>query len=153
MRLSVASTGGATGSGSGGRAACFNAAYSLTGSTTQPSAEVWAVIGRAKTNRDSRPRASCDTGKRSRFMVNLLLNLCALLRGTRRDNAASRRKNITRTFVDSRSRCDLFVKLPLRCSEVAQSSLGTFTHKEAQKAQKESKDLFVLLVLFCGIKT
>src|SRR5689334_7917083 len=78
MRLSVASTGGATGSGSAGAAARFNAAYSLTGSTTQPSAELWAAAGRAKTNRETRASAARDTGKRSRFMVILLLKIRVL---------------------------------------------------------------------------
>src|SRR5215212_3478467 len=98
MRLSVASTGGATGSGSAGAAARFSAAYSLTGSTTQPSA-LWAAIGRAKKNRESRASAARDTGKRSRFMVILLLKSCALLRGTRRDDTARSPHKITRTLV------------------------------------------------------
>src|SRR5690242_458948 len=76
MRLSVASTGGATGSGSVGDAARFSAVYSLTGSTTQPSgggAGVWAEVEKAqqmaKSVVESRKR---DARRRSRFMRLLL---------------------------------------------------------------------------------
>src|SRR5215218_5979790 len=83
MRLSVASTGGATASGSAGAAACFSAVYSLTGSTTQPSAAVgalWAELEAAETNRDSRASATRDAGRRSRFMVILLLKfVCSVV--------------------------------------------------------------------------
>src|SRR6476661_4025052 len=73
MRLSVASTGGATGSGSVGDAACFSAVYSLTGSTTQPSgggvlcAELEAAQQMTKMVVESRKR---DADKRGRFMEN-----------------------------------------------------------------------------------
>jgi hypothetical protein len=49
--------------------------YSLTGSTTQPSAAAAALcaeIETAKTKRESKASAARDTGKRSRFMVILL---------------------------------------------------------------------------------
>src|SRR5574338_492553 len=88
MRLSVASTGGATGSGSAGAAACFSAAYSLTGSTTQPSEVFWAAVGKAETIRESSASAAREIGKRSRFMVILLLFFVCSVAGTRRDNAA-----------------------------------------------------------------
>src|SRR5215470_9974004 len=74
MRLSVASTGGATGSGASGYAARFSAVYSLTGSTTQPSGGgpvdvVWAELETAQPMMnsvvESRKR---DAVVRSRFM-------------------------------------------------------------------------------------
>src|SRR5215203_3552935 len=98
MRLSVASTGGATGSGSAGAAARFSAAYSLTGSTTQPSA-LWAAIGRAKKNRESRASAARDTGKRSRFMVILLLKRVPYCEAHVETIRPGRRIKITRTLV------------------------------------------------------
>src|ERR1044071_7454063 len=117
MRLSVASTGGATGSGSAGAAARFSAVYSLTGSTTQPSAELWAAAERTKTNRESKASAARDTGKRSRFMVILLLKIrvlcCEAHFETMRPVAA---KSSPALWL-IRDRGDLFVKLPLRCSE------------------------------------
>src|SRR6185295_4971643 len=91
MRLSVASTGGSTGSGSAGAAARFSAVYSFTGSTTQPSgvvAALWAKLETAKTNGESRASARRDAGKRNRFMVILLLKFVCSVADTRRDKTA-----------------------------------------------------------------
>src|SRR6185503_11470786 len=88
MRLRVASTGGATGSGSAGVAARLRAVYSVTGSTTQPSAAVaavWAEVETAEMIRESRASATHDAGRRSRFMVILLMKfVCSARRHTSR---------------------------------------------------------------------
>src|ERR1044072_7361130 len=92
MRLSVASTGGAAGSWSAGDAARFKAMYSVTGSTTQPSAADVAVCAKLATPAaTSRKSASVmrDARKRIRFMgKNLLCNFVCSLAGTRLDKAA-----------------------------------------------------------------
>src|SRR6185503_8722758 len=102
MRLSVASTGGAMGSGSAGAAARFSAVYSFTGSTTQPSggvAALWAKVETAKTIEKSRASARRDAGKRSRFMVILLLKFVCSVADTRRDKTARSPQKITHTLV------------------------------------------------------
>src|ERR1044072_8728667 len=92
MRLSVASTGGAAGSGPAGEAARFQAMYSVTGSTTQPSAADVAVCAKLETPpATSRKSASVmrDARKRIRFMgKDLLCNFVCSLAGTLRYNAA-----------------------------------------------------------------
>src|SRR6185312_1523946 len=98
MRLSVASTGGSTGSGSAGAAACFNAVYSFTGSTTQPSG-AWAKLETAKTIGESRASARRDAGKRSRFMVILLVKFVCSVADTRRDKTARSPQKNHRTLV------------------------------------------------------
>src|SRR4030095_2362240 len=97
MRLSVASTGGAAGSGSAGDAALFNAAYSLTGSTTQPSDVPVCAELEATQTRKSNTEAS-ET--RDRFMGNLLCS-CA---GTLRDVTATSPQKINPHFGSNRDR-------------------------------------------------
>src|SRR5678815_1594857 len=99
MRLSVASTGGSTGSGSAGAAARFNAVYSFTGSTTQPSGVVWAKVEIAKTIGESKASARRDAGKRSRFMVILLLKFVCAVADTLRDKTARSPQKNHRTLV------------------------------------------------------
>src|SRR5215813_3608368 len=107
MRLSVASTGGATGSGSAGDAARFSAVYSLTGSTTQPSAggdpddvlcaELETAQQMTNSVVESRKR---DTGKRSRFIVILLCNfVCSTSGHTSRHCGMVAARKLARTFV------------------------------------------------------
>src|SRR5215213_6099145 len=91
-------------------------------------------MGTAKMTRESRASVRRDAGKRSRFMVILLLKfVCSVARGTLPDNAArSPQKIHSALLFESRSRCDLFVSCPLRCSEVAQSRLSPAIRKQGR---------------------
>src|SRR5215213_8632083 len=102
MRLRVASTGGATASGSAGAAACFNAVYSLTGRTTQPSAAaaaLWAALEIAEMIRESRASATRDAGKRSRFMGILLLKFVCSVGQAHFDRSSQVAAKFIRTLV------------------------------------------------------
>src|ERR1051325_5703554 len=95
MRLSVASTGGATGSGSVGFAACFSAAYSFTGSTTQPSGGGGPLC--AKLEAVQMKNKVVESSKRSRFMENLLWQI--RVQADFETQRHGRRKKLARTFV------------------------------------------------------
>src|ERR1051325_4748384 len=126
MRLSVASTGGATGSGSLGSAARFSAVYSFTGSTTQPSGGGGPLCAEADTAQQMMNNAvESDARKGSRYMGNS--PLANSLRAHFETKRRGHRKETSPHFCSSRDRGSVsLVKLCLRCREVALSGLSLY---------------------------